>query len=545
MPCRAVADVCDSPGAACKGASAARDIFRPEDWPFGKGPRYDAGRRLVETGVGWRGRSVSAEDNLKALEAGALPPEAVDNVIRYLEPKGVDCTRFRKDHPKRPERLGPPLATLPDHRLGLMLDVSRDKVPTMATLKWLTDLLARLGFNELQLYTEHTFAYARHETAWRGCSPMTAAEIRELDDYCYARGIRLTPNQNSFGHLEKWFTHHEYLPLAEKTNGTFTVTGHPSLIGRPSAALCPTDPKAAAFMDGLYAELLPNFRHADVINVGCDETWDIFDVEGRSAAAVREKGVDRVYMDHLLTVRALAAKRGFRIAYWADMVLFFPRILNDMPKDAVALFWGYGDEAQSPGITAEYEGSAAVLKAAGADVTVCPSTRTFGWWAADFTRTIGNVRLMGDVARKYGFKGCLLTAWGDGGHRAPILGEVPGMVCAAAMARGENLDERALAAAVDKALGCKVGEALLAIGRADRKDAAKAAAQIRAALVGVDARGLSGPVATGIETYRLAADILDGTDKSAQKARYRELWLRDNRPGGLDHSVECVFGKAD
>ena len=42
-----------------------------------------------------------------------------------------------------------------DHR-AYMLDISRDKVPTMSTLRILVELLARFGYNQLQLYIEHT-----------------------------------------------------------------------------------------------------------------------------------------------------------------------------------------------------------------------------------------------------------------------------------------------------------------------------------------------------------------------------------------------------
>src|SRR5438552_6092737 len=51
----------------------------------------------------------------------------------------------------------------PDNRLrGVMIDISRDKVPTMATLETLVERLASWKVNQLQLYTEHTFAYAGH-----------------------------------------------------------------------------------------------------------------------------------------------------------------------------------------------------------------------------------------------------------------------------------------------------------------------------------------------------------------------------------------------
>src|ERR671913_1471877 len=67
---------------------------------------------------------------------------------------------------------------------GVMLDVSRDKVPTMGTLFGIIDMLAELKVNQLQLYTEHTFAYAHHRDVWRDASPITATEVRQLDQYC-------------------------------------------------------------------------------------------------------------------------------------------------------------------------------------------------------------------------------------------------------------------------------------------------------------------------------------------------------------------------
>ena len=52
-----------------------------------------------------------------------------------------------------------------------MLDISRCKVPTLATLKTLIEQFADLKYNQLQLYTEHTFAFTDHETVWRDASP--------------------------------------------------------------------------------------------------------------------------------------------------------------------------------------------------------------------------------------------------------------------------------------------------------------------------------------------------------------------------------------
>ena len=42
---------------------------------------------------------------------------------------------------------------------GLLLDISRNRVPKMEWLYQLINALEVLRFNELQLHTEHTFAY--------------------------------------------------------------------------------------------------------------------------------------------------------------------------------------------------------------------------------------------------------------------------------------------------------------------------------------------------------------------------------------------------
>ncbi len=69
------------------------------------------------------------------------------------------------------------------HR-GIMFDVTRDRVPTMATLYTLIDQLASLKINQLQLYNEHAFAYRGHEAVWRDSTPLTGQEILQLDAYC-------------------------------------------------------------------------------------------------------------------------------------------------------------------------------------------------------------------------------------------------------------------------------------------------------------------------------------------------------------------------
>src|SRR3989304_4735960 len=123
--------------------------------------------------------------------------------------------------PREPRR--PPechIADWPDftHR-GVLLDVSRDKVPTMETLFDLVDLLASWKINQVQLYMEHTFAYRGHEVVWQHASPLTGDEIEALDTFCGNRYVGLVPNQNSLGHMHRWLIHEPYRRLAECPEG--------------------------------------------------------------------------------------------------------------------------------------------------------------------------------------------------------------------------------------------------------------------------------------------------------------------------------------
>ena len=99
-------------------------------------------------------------------------------------------------------------------RRGVMLDISRGRVPKLETLLDLAEHLADFKINELQLYTEHTFAYRQYRSIWRSWGALTAEEIRKLDARCRELGIDLVPNQNSFGHLRQFLEHPKLKKLA-------------------------------------------------------------------------------------------------------------------------------------------------------------------------------------------------------------------------------------------------------------------------------------------------------------------------------------------
>jgi len=291
-------------------------------------------------------------------------------------------------------------------RRGVMLDVSRDKVPSMETLLALVDLLGAWKVNQLQLYVEHTFAYRGHEVVWRHASPLTPEEVRALDAHCREQGIELVPNQNSFGHFHRWLVHEPYRQLAEVPEGL----QHPFGESREPFSLCPTDPRTLALLGDLYDQLLPNFASHE-LNVGLDETFDLG--AGRSAAAVAAKGKVRVYLEFLQQVHALVAARGHRMQFWGDIIIEQPELIPELPADAIALEWGY--EADHP-----FADHARRFAASGLEFMVCPGTSSWNSFAGRTENALGNLALAARTGAETGARGMLITDWGDFGHLQPL-----------------------------------------------------------------------------------------------------------------------------
>ena len=482
------------------------------------------------------------------------------------------------------------------HR-GVMLDISRDKVPTMDTLFGLVDMLAEWKVNQFQLYMEHTFAYDRHRAVWKDASPITGEEILALDAYCRDRYIELVPNQNSFGHMERWLIHKPYRDLAEVPGGI--ELAHAGFLlakqRRFATTLNPLDPRSIALIDGLYAELLPHFCSTQ-LNVGCDETWELG--RGASKRAVAQHGEGRVYLGYLLKVHALCEKYGRRMMFWGDIIKQHPDLIAELPRDAIAMEWGY--EHDHP-----FEADTKAFRKAGVPYYVCPGACG---WISFLGRTdnmMTNVRSAAEHGLRNGAQGLMTTEWGDGGHMQPLPAAWPGFIYAASMSwsprESADIDlPRALSLhAFDDPTGT-AGRAAFDLGNAYQINGARSrngsllaqmyflpldgdwplhrvrpggfedtADQLEATLARLDASKMRRPdaqqiadeYATAVEMASIGAAIGAAkyarvTGASASKLRpmyrraarrldaivpeYQRLWLDRNRPGGLPDSTTRI-----
>ncbi len=312
-------------------------------------------------------------------------------------------------------------------RRGYMLDISRDKVPTMTSLYRLIDQLSEWKINELQLYTEHTFAYQDHKTVWENSSPLTAEEIQLLDAYCQKRHIDLVPNQNSFGHMENWLKHDEYLDLAECPDDCETIWGN-----RKRTSLDATNPGSFELMKSLYAEVLPNFS-SQFFNIGGDETVEL--CEGKSKEVCDSIGKGNVYLNYLKQLNEEANKQGFETQFWGDIIVNHPELIPEIPGNMTALVWGYADDFP-------FNKELPKFKDAGVDFYVCPGTSSWRSLVGRNKNAFGNLKNAAISGKSNGAKGYLNTNWGDYGHWQPLSVVYPSILMGASYAW--NFQEQSL-----------------------------------------------------------------------------------------------------
>ncbi len=290
-------------------------------------------------------------------------------------------------------------------RRGYMLDISRHRMPKLETIKELIDMLALLKYNEFQLYMESfCFKYPLFPEVTEGFDCLTPEDIIELEKYCNERFIDLVPNQNCLGHMHQWLARPEYSHLAVGDAGE-----------NETGTINPLLPESRELIKKLFDSLLPYFK-SEYVNIGLDEAYGLgkFQIEDYC----REHGVDNVFMDHLDFVSDyIRTKYGKRVSFWADMITNYKDSYKRIPKDAIALEWGY--ELIQSQTMAEH---CIALAEKGVKYYVCPSCNTHFSFTGRFDVTSFNLRTAGEVGKKYGAFGYLVTDWSCGGEGHPHFG---------------------------------------------------------------------------------------------------------------------------
>ena len=458
-------------------------------------------------------------------------------------------------------------------RRGFLLDISRGKVPRPESIHGLIEILARLRYNELFLYTEHTFQFERHPEIGSGSGGYSAAEIRELDGAARAHGVELVPCLQTFGHFRRILEKAPYRHLAES--------------GR-LWSVSPDAPGTYPLLRDMLEEYLPNFS-SGWAHINCDEPVDLG--KGLSSDRTAREGPAAVFAGHVNRVAAMVRELGKRPMIWADVLADHPEALDRLDPSITLADWWYEPDHDFNRVRRFQE--------AGRDFLTVAGTSSWTSLFPRFDTSLPNIRGHARAAKRFGASGFILTDWGDGGHYNLFGGSLFPLAAGAQAAWGsEDRPENELAAAFSEHVAGDpsgfCGEFATRLGRLHdtgfphfnhsplktvffetrlRRSARVPAREalertleaLRRLAAETDARGLpAGPSGAewrfaldasllaaerGLATLRvrgsgkgaaaddphLAHDLTTLADRQLALARrFRELWMRANRPEGIE-----------
>jgi len=182
---------------------------------------------------------------------------------------------------------------------GAMVDMSRNAVMNVKTVKFMLRKMALMGMNAFMLYTEDTYEIKDRPYFGYMRGRYTRDEIRELDEYALKLGIELIPCIQVLGHLA---TH-----LRWSYTAPYKDTQNALLVGAD---------ETYALIEDMFRTVSECFT-SKRLHMGMDETHDL----GTGAYLDKNGYASRedIYLSHLGRVVDIAKKYGFKPMMWSDM----------------------------------------------------------------------------------------------------------------------------------------------------------------------------------------------------------------------------------
>ncbi|KAL9935424.1 hypothetical protein V8E36_005772 [Tilletia maclaganii] len=213
--------------------------------------------------------------------------------------------------------------------IGTMIDCSRNGVLNVPSTKFLLRILALLGYNMLQLYTEDTYKIPNEPFFGYLRGGYTFQDTKDIDEYAFIFGIELVPCIQTLGHLGQVLQWPRFLSLRDTSEVLLAAPSHP-----PTAAL------VAQMLDAAMAPV-----RSRRIHLGMDETHGL--AMGRYHQLYNARGgrdASEVFVRHLQVVQDLCQERGIKGMIWSDMLFCLHARQNSL--------LGYYDSAAPPTSTA-------------------------------------------------------------------------------------------------------------------------------------------------------------------------------------------------
>lgn len=333
---------------------------------------------------------------------------------------------------------------------GVMIDISRSKVPTLKTLKEMVDFFSDLKYNHLELYVEgFSYEYKSFPEVLTDKNYITLEDYLALEKYANEHYIDLVPNQNGFGHMTDWLSKDEYKKLAECEDG-FTIWG----CHRPPSTLDPTNKNSYKLVKKMYEDMLPYFK-SKYFNMNFDEPYELG--YGKSKEKCDATSKEDVFIEYLTSLTKVVKKYDKIPLIWGDVLIHHTDAIKKLPKDVIVIDWGYHKAY-------DFDKHASVLSDAKKKFMLAPGTVTWSSLTCRYIDMYETIKNSAEACKKHGGLGILVTDWGDIGHLQYLPFSYPGFIFGAICAWGK-IDESYISSYLTKLVGKTLSDVILCLSK--------------------------------------------------------------------------------
>lgn len=322
----------------------------------------------------------------------------------------------------------------PCFETGPMLDVSRNAVLRVESVKTILRSMALMGMDIAMLYTEETFEVPQEPYFGYMRGRYTMAELKEIDDYAYMLGIEMIPCIQTLGHLQKFLRWPE--PKDKYADN--------------EAVLLADSEETYVLIRRILEAVSKPFR-TKRIHIGMDEAHGV-----GMGAHLRKFGYEAAHSiihRHLLRVKEMVENMGLEPMMWSDMY-FRPdspnnTYYNSEPSQAAIdsvvpgvklIYWDYYHATQE-----DYQAMFDKHFKMTDQVLFAGGIWTWAGVAPDMTKTIRHNVPALEVCKRNGIPFALATVWGDDGGETDRFVSLPGLQLYAEFAYTGRYDEQAVA----------------------------------------------------------------------------------------------------
>ncbi|MEE1315481.1 MAG: beta-N-acetylhexosaminidase [Faecalimonas sp.] len=311
--------------------------------------------------------------------------------------------------------------------LGVMIDCSRNAVMSLQAVKEYVDLLAKMGYDTVMLYTEDTYEVKDEPYFGYMRGRYTKQEFQELDAYCKAKGIELVPCIQTLAHC----------------NAIFQVTNVYDNVRDCDDILLIDGARTYELLERMFASLAESFSSRK-IHIGMDEAEKV-----GLGKYLKEHGYTERFdliNKHLHKVCEIAKKYGFEPMIWSDMFCRLAagtadyyaggdvsviREKANLPDNVTLVYWDYYSNDYD-----HYVKMFRTNKAFGRPVAFAGGAWTWKGFAPDNVMSIDNTAAAVKACNAEGVEDVLFTMWGDDGAEGSRFAVLPSLLYAAELKRG-------------------------------------------------------------------------------------------------------------